>query len=40
MLYLYLDGPLGAFIFLQILNVFSCVYNEKRIEFGHTAIKP
>ncbi len=32
------DGPLGAF--LQIPSVFSCVFTEERIEFGHTAIKP
>ncbi len=31
-------GPLGAF--LQIPSVFSCVFTEERIEFGHTAIKP
>ncbi len=32
------EGPLGAF--LQIPSVFSCVFTEERIEFGHTAIKP
>ncbi len=32
------EGPLVAF--LLILSVFSCVYTEERIEFGHTAIKP
>ncbi len=32
------EGPLGAF--LQIPGVFSCVFTEVRIEFGHTAIKP
>ncbi len=32
------EGPLGAF--LLILNVFSCVYIEERIESCHTAIKP
>ncbi len=26
------EGPLGAFLF-------SCVFTEERIEFGHTAIK-
>ncbi len=31
------EGPLGAF--LQIPSVFSCVFTEERIEFGHTAIK-
>ncbi len=31
------EGPLGAF--WQIPSVFSCVFTEKRIEFGHTAIK-
>ncbi len=31
-------GPLGAV--LQIPSVFSCVFTEERIEFGHTAIKP
>ncbi len=25
---------------LQIPSVFSCVFTEERIEFGHTAIKP
>ncbi len=32
------EGPLGAF--LQIPSVFSCVFNEERIEFGRTTIKP
>ncbi len=32
------EGPLGAF--LKIPSVFSCVFPEERIEFGHTAIKP
>ncbi len=32
------EGPLGAF-FVQIPSVFSCVFTEERIEFGHTAIK-
>ncbi len=32
------EGPLAAF--LQIPSVFSCVFTEERIEFGHTAIKP
>ncbi len=32
------EEPLGAF--LQIPSVFSCVFTEERIEFGHTAIKP
>ncbi len=32
------EGPLGAF--LQIPSVFSCVFTEERIEFGHTATKP
>ncbi len=32
------ECPLGAF--LQIPSVFSCVYTEERIEFGHTSIKP
>ncbi len=32
------EGPFGAF--LQISSVFSCVFTEERIEFGHTAIKP
>ncbi len=32
------EGPLGAF--LQIPSVFSCVFTEERIEFGHTTIKP
>ncbi len=32
------EGTLGAF--LQILSVFSFVFTEERIEFGHTAIKP
>ncbi len=31
------EGPLGAL--LQIPSVFSCVFTEERIEFGHTAIK-
>ncbi len=31
------EGPLGAF--WQIPSVFSCVFSEERIEFGHTAIK-
>ncbi len=31
------ECPLGAF--LQIPCVFSCVFTEERIEFGHTAIK-
>ncbi len=26
-------------LFLQIPSVFSCVFTEGRIEFGHTAIK-
>ncbi len=33
------EGPLGAF-FLYIPSVFSCVFSEERIEFGHTAISP
>ncbi len=33
------EGPLGVFFFLQIPSVFSCVFTEERIEFGHTAIK-
>ncbi len=32
------EGPLGAF--LQIPSVFSCVFTEERIEFGHTTIMP
>ncbi len=32
------EGPLGAF--LKIPSVFSSVFTEERIEFGHTAIKP
>ncbi len=32
------EGPLVAF--LQIPSVFSCVFTEEMIEFGHTAIKP
>ncbi len=32
------EGLLGAF--LQIPSVFSCVFTEERIEFGHTTIKP
>ncbi len=32
------EGPLGAF--LQIPSVFSFVFTDERIEFGHTAIKP
>ncbi len=32
------EGPLGAV--LQIPRVFSCVFTEDRIEFGHIAIKP
>ncbi len=32
------ESSLGAF--LLIPGVFSCVYTEERIEFGHTAIKP
>ncbi len=32
------EGPLAAF--LQIPSVFSCIFAEERIEFGHTAIKP
>ncbi len=32
------EGPLGAF--LQMPSVFSCVFTEEMIEFGHTAIKP
>ncbi len=32
------EGPLGAF--LQIPSVFSCVFTEERIEFGHISIKP
>ncbi len=31
------EDPLG--VFLQILSVFSCVFTEERIEFGHTALK-
>ncbi len=33
------EGPLGTF-FLYISSVFSFVFTEERIEFGHTAIKP
>ncbi len=29
------EGPSGAF--LHIPSVFSCVFTEERIEFGHTA---
>ncbi len=32
------EGPLGAV--LQTPRVFSCVFTEERIEFGHTGIKP
>ncbi len=32
------EGPLGAF--LQIPNVFSCVFTEERIESCHIVIKP
>ncbi len=32
------EGHLGAF--LQIPSVYSCVFTEERIEFGHTSIKP
>ncbi len=33
-----LRGPLGAF--MQIPSVFSFIFTEERIEFGHTTIKP
>ncbi len=33
------EGPLGAFFFLQIPSVFSCVFTEERIASGHTSIK-
>ncbi len=32
------ESPLGAF--LQIPSLFSCVFTEERMEFGHNAIKP
>ncbi len=34
------EGPLGGifFFFLQIPSVFSCIFTEERIEFGHTVI--
>ncbi len=31
------EGPLGAF--LHIPSVFSCVFTEERIEFGHISLK-
>ncbi len=32
------EGPLS--VFLQIPSVFSWIFTEERIEFGHTAMKP